>query len=150
MGESDGYFYIVQLLPEDAPLILKLGYTRSLKSRMIAYRTVCTAANILKSWQCPARYERPAITYITGGSCQTIGRETYRVDSIESAIARADAFFALSTEEKEAKAQRIKEVREQRRSLSELLQDAELWKRGKYRPRNRVDKQRMRKYAALK
>jgi len=150
MEETNGYFYIVQLLPEDAPNIIKLGYTRSIKSRMIAYHTICSAAHVIKSWQCPARWERAATAYMAGEGCQAIGRETYRARSIEEVAARGEAFFNLSTQQKEATARKYKEAIDARRTVADMARDAEQWARGEYTPRNRADLARMKRHAAIR
>lgn len=55
MPENTPVFYIVQLLPVDAPQLVKLGHTHNMAQRLAFMRTTCPPASLVKMWQCLAR-----------------------------------------------------------------------------------------------
>jgi len=92
-----GYFYIIQLHPEDLPNRLKIGYTDNLDVRQSDHRTNAPTLKLLKSWPCKRTWEEAAKASITREGCQRFGGERSEVfdGDIEAFMQRAEAFFAL-------------------------------------------------------
>ena len=92
-----GYFYIIQLHPEDLPTRLKIGYTDNLDVRQSDHRTNAPTLKLLKSWPCKRTWEEAAKASITRQGCRRFGGERSEVFDcdIQGFIDRAEAFFAL-------------------------------------------------------
>ncbi len=89
-----GYFYIIQLHPEDLPTRLKIGYTDNLDVRQSDHRTSAPTLKLVKSWPCKRTWEEAAIASITREGCRCIGGEVFDGD-VGGFIVRAEAFFAV-------------------------------------------------------
>ena len=92
-----GYFYIIQLHPEDLPIRLKIGYTDSLDVRLSDHRTNAPTLKLLKSWSCKRTWEEAAKASITREDCRRIGGDRSEVfdGDVQEFLNRAEAFFAL-------------------------------------------------------
>jgi hypothetical protein len=92
-----GYFYIIQLHPEDLPNRLKNGYTDNRDVRQSDHRTNAPTLKLLKSWPCKRTWEEAAKASITREGCRRFGGERSEVfdGDIEGFIQRAEAFFDL-------------------------------------------------------
>lgn len=60
-----GWFYIIQLLPNDLPHRIKFGYTVSIEQRIMTHRTTCPELKVLASYKIKALWERTLIDMIT-------------------------------------------------------------------------------------
>jgi len=89
-----GYFYIIQLHPEDLPTRLKIGYTDNLDVRQSDHRTNAPTLKLVKSWPCKRSWEEAAKSSITRQGCRSIGGEVFDGD-VQGFIDRAEAFFAV-------------------------------------------------------
>jgi hypothetical protein len=92
-----GYFYIIQLHPEDLPTRLKIGYTDNLDVRLSDHRTNAPTLKLLKSWPCKRTWEEAAKASITREACRRIGGDGSEVfdGNVQAFLDRAEAFFAL-------------------------------------------------------
>ena len=92
-----GYFYIIQLHPEDLPIRLKIGYTDNLDVRQSDHRTNAPTLKLLKSWPCKRTWEEAAKSSITREGCQRIGGDGSEVfdGDVQGFIDRSEAFFAV-------------------------------------------------------
>lgn len=89
-----GYFYLVQLHPDDLPNRLKIGYTDNIDVRLSDHRTSAPTLRLVKSWPCKRTWEEAAKASITRENCCLVGGEVYDGD-VQGFITRADAFFSL-------------------------------------------------------
>ena len=89
-----GYFYIIQLHPEDLPTRVKIGYTDNLDVRQSDHRTTAPTLKLLKSWPCKRTWEEGAKASVTRESCRDIGGEVFDGD-VQGFTDRAEAFFSL-------------------------------------------------------
>lgn len=94
-GETSGYFYAVQIVPELDPKRVKLGFATDPETRLSAYKTVAPSAQIVKSWPCRKRWEETIIDSITRIGCSKIGVEVYLCEDIGELIKRAESIFSL-------------------------------------------------------
>jgi len=92
-----GYFYIIQLHPEDLSIRLKIGYTDNLDVRQSDHRTISTTLKLMRLWPCNRTWEEAAKARITRQDCWRFGGERSEVfdGDIQGFIDRAEAFFAL-------------------------------------------------------
>ena len=92
-----GYFYIIQLHPEDLPTRVKIGYTDKLDVRLSDHRTNAPTLKLLKSWPCKRTWEEAAKASITREACRRIGGDGSEVfdGDVVALLDRAEAFFAL-------------------------------------------------------
>lgn len=88
-----GYFYLIQLHPDDLPNRLKIGYTDKLEVRLSDHRTSAPTLRLVKSWPCKRTWEEAAKASITRDGCRCIGGEVFDGD-MQVFVERADAFFA--------------------------------------------------------
>lgn len=93
-----GYFYIIQLHPEDLPTRLKIGYTDNLDVRQSDHRTNAPTLKLLKFWPCKRTWEEAAKASITRQGCRRFGGERSEVfdGDIQGFVDRAEAFFSLT------------------------------------------------------
>jgi hypothetical protein len=97
-----GYFYIIQLHPEDLPHRFKIGYTDNLDVRQSDHRTIAPTLKLVKSWPCKRTWEDAAKASITNDYCEHLGGEVYYGDA-QIFIDRAEAFFAIMPQPKISK-----------------------------------------------
>lgn len=89
-----GYFYLIQLIPDEVPNRFKLGYTNNLNVRLADHRTAAPTLRLIKSWSCKPTWEAAAIASITRGSTTKVGVEVYDGD-FDAFLERAESFFEL-------------------------------------------------------
>ena len=89
-----GYFYVIQLHPDDLRSRLKIGYTDNMDVRLSDHRTAAPTLRLVKSWPCKRSWEEAAKASITRGGCRCIGGEVFDGD-VREFIQRADAFFSI-------------------------------------------------------
>ncbi len=92
--DDQGFFYIIQLEPKHDPGRLKLGFSISIAERLRAHRCSAPFAAVVKSWPARRVWERAAIDCVSAGSEQ-LHTEVFRLAQIETAVERAERFFAL-------------------------------------------------------
>jgi hypothetical protein len=91
---ESGVFYLIQLEPEHDPGRFKVGFAASIVERLRQHRCSAPFATTLRKWPCRRSWERAAIDCVTF-DCEQIHTEVFRTDSIESVIARGEAFFKM-------------------------------------------------------
>ena len=89
-----GYFYIIQLLPDEIPDRMKIGYTDSLDQRLSDHRVTNPTLKLVQSWPCKRTWEHAATASITREGCTKIGGEVFQGD-MRGFIDRAEAFFVI-------------------------------------------------------
>lgn len=92
---GEGWFYIIQLIPEFNPLRVKLGFASNVQNRLQAHRTAAPTARLVKAWQCKRVWERAATDSITRKGCELIASEVFECDDLVMLANRGDEFFAL-------------------------------------------------------
>lgn len=85
----NGYFYVIQLIPDALPGRIKLGFSIDPERRLIDHKTAAPTAVLLGYWQCPRKHERRAIHAITDGCCSHVAGEVY--DAIDPDVVRGRA-----------------------------------------------------------
>ena len=95
VAETDGYFYMIRLVPELAPSRIKFGFTNSLKARLSAIHTAAPTAEIEKWWPCKRYWEKAAIDCATLSDSTLIGGEVYEFANVAAVRNRLDDFFAM-------------------------------------------------------
>lgn len=95
---DDGFFYLIQLIPEFDASRIKLGFTNDVNSRLCSHRTSSPTAVLVKIWKCKRSWERVAIESATRLGCKLISGEVYNCDSVENITRRLDDFFSIMPE----------------------------------------------------
>ena len=95
VSNGDGFFYIIQLVPDLDPLRVKLGFASCVKARLAAHRTSAPTAELVEAFPCKLIWERTAIDSITRIGCGAISKEVYSCDDLSALVGRATEFFAL-------------------------------------------------------
>ena len=90
---GDGWFYIIQLVPDLKPQRIKLGFTGNVDSRLSAHRTAAPTAKVLEAWPCRKVWEVAAIDSTTREGCAPLSGEVFDCDSLDNLIGRAQGFF---------------------------------------------------------
>jgi hypothetical protein len=92
---GDGFFYIIQLVPELEANRVKLGFATDVDSRLQSHRTAAPTAQLVKAWPCKRSWEPTAITSLTREDCELLSGEVFRVGNLDLLIERGNAFFAI-------------------------------------------------------
>lgn len=92
---GDGYFYIIQLIPELAPNRVKLGFATDVTTRLQSHRTAAPTAQVIKAWHCKRSWEIAVMASLTRIESALIANEVYECTDLPSLISRGDAFFSL-------------------------------------------------------
>lgn len=92
---GDGYFYIIQLIPELAPNRVKLGFATDVANRLQSHRTAAPTAQVIKAWHCKRSWEVAAMASLTRIESILIANEVYECDDLSSLVSRGDTFFSL-------------------------------------------------------
>lgn len=95
MDNGEGFFYIIQLVPELEPERVKLGFTCNLENRLSTHRTVAPTAKLLEKWPCHRNWELAAIASLTRENCKSLSNEVFIVQDVDMLVKRAKDFFAL-------------------------------------------------------
>jgi len=95
VNNENGYFYVIQLVPELDPKRIKLGYTNDINDRLNQHKTAAPTAKILKSWQCKRSWESTVMDSLTSNNCKHILNEVFECDDIENLIEHGNKLFLL-------------------------------------------------------
>jgi len=95
VNESQGYFYIIQLIPELAPKRVKLGFATDVDARLSAHKNTAPTATVIKTYPCMKVWEAAAISSITRVECKNIGGEVFECVNLKRMIQRAEEFFRI-------------------------------------------------------
>lgn len=96
---TDGFFYVIQVIPEFAPNRIKLGFAGNVQTRLSAHRTSAPTAVIVESWCCRRNWEYAAMDSITRTGCYRIANEVFECDDLDELVQRANDFFVLMPEQ---------------------------------------------------
>jgi len=92
---TDGFLYIVQVVPELSDTRVKLGFANNAQDRLASHRTSAPTAVLIKTWPCKRAWEVCAITSMTRTQCKLVANEVYEYDDIQGLIKRGDEFFRI-------------------------------------------------------
>lgn len=98
-NHTEGWFYIIQLIPDLDPLRVKLGFASDPDVRLQAHRTAAPTAVFVKAWSCERAWEQAAIDSVTRIGCKLIANEVFQCDDLDALIERCEAFFDLMPSE---------------------------------------------------
>ena len=73
--KSDGFFYLIQPIPEFNLNRIKLGFTKKPSRRLKEHKTVCPNAKLVKKWKCKKDDETSVIKRATSEGCTQIYTE---------------------------------------------------------------------------
>lgn len=94
LASEQGFFYVVQLQPDEHPERVKLGWSKRPSERIwqIRQHYVAESAVLLGAWPCLKRWERVLICITTYGSCEPIPyfRECFVAEDVPAVVARAE------------------------------------------------------------
>jgi hypothetical protein len=95
---GDGFFYVLQVIPELDATRVKLGFTCNMTGRLQSHRTTSPTAVFIAHWPCKKPWEIAAMASITRIECRTIGFEVFVCEDTQSLVSRGHAFFSLMPE----------------------------------------------------
>ncbi len=90
---TNGCFYVIQLVPDLDPNRVKLGFANDVMTRLSAHQTAAPTATLLKAWSCKRSWEGPIIEGVTRIGCRLISNEVYECEDLEALVKRCDEFF---------------------------------------------------------
>jgi hypothetical protein len=67
--KSEGFFYMLQPVPEFNVNRIKLGFSKKFSRRLKEHRTICPNATLIKKWKCHKDDERKTTNDATQNSC---------------------------------------------------------------------------------
>lgn len=70
--KDDGFFYMIQLIPEIDPNRIKLGFSKCLSNRILQHKCTCPNAKIIKKWKCKKDNEVPVINEVSKNNCNRL------------------------------------------------------------------------------
>lgn len=91
--QRQGYFYVIQLVPEALPDRIKIGYTDNLEKRLTEHQTAAPTAKVLASWPCKRSWDYAAMDSITREGCVLVLNEVFEGDP-EGFVRRGSEFFS--------------------------------------------------------
>jgi len=92
---DNGYFYLIQPIPEYCENRIKIGFTNSIEKRLSTYKTICPSASVLKYYPCKRTWEKAAIDSVLRSEHFKIGGiEIFEFKSVDDALSKGDEFFA--------------------------------------------------------
>lgn len=94
-SNGDGYFYVIQLIPELDPHRIKVGFASDANARLDAHRTSAPTAELVLTWPCKRCWEKSAIDCATKEGCELIRGEVFTCKDIDALVARCDTFFQI-------------------------------------------------------
>ena len=92
---TQGYFYVVQIVPELDPLRVKFGFANDAHNRLQSHRTIAPTAILVKAWPCKRQWEQAAMDCATRMGCKLIANEVFQCNNLDAVIQRCETFFAL-------------------------------------------------------
>ena len=94
--DEDGLFYIVQLLPDDLPEIIKMGFTSDIASRISNHKTCCPQLELIKTFPCKRYWEKTTIDYLAKSySLKNKGGEVFLCKDIHALVNTANQLFLV-------------------------------------------------------
>jgi hypothetical protein len=101
--KDDGFFYVIQPVPELNPNRLKLGFSRNTVYRLKQHKGVCPNAALVKRWKCRKTDEAKIRSYATQQGCQQLftninnkrcATEVFDCEDVHVVVNRIDQFFS--------------------------------------------------------
>lgn len=91
-----GYFYVLQLNPESNPNRIKLGFTVSLKNRLIPYLTSNPNAKYIEYRECRRHWEKTIIELLIHNiSYIQVGTEVFDFANINQFLIKFECLFGV-------------------------------------------------------
>jgi len=94
-SNGEGWFYIIQVIPEYNSLRVKLGFASDVQARLQAHKTSAPTATLVKAWPCKKAWERAAMDSVTRERCKLVANEVFECDDLIMLQDRGDQFFGL-------------------------------------------------------
>jgi hypothetical protein len=96
MDEPTGnMFYVIQLMPAEAPWHIKLGFSSNLENRLASYRMLCPQAHLVKVYSCPdIGAERHTLRFVEKMGFECIGGEVFRCPVLSDLLQCLDRYFS--------------------------------------------------------
>lgn len=94
-GSGQGWFYIVQVVPDLAPNRVKLGFSGNVDARLQSHKTAAPTARLVSAWPCKRIWERAIVDSVTRTGCQLLANEVFECDNVDDLVSRCEAIFAL-------------------------------------------------------
>lgn len=91
--QRQGFFYVIQLVPEVLPNRIKIGYTDNLDKRLTEHQTAAPTAKVIASWPCKRSWDYAAMDSITREGCSLVLNEVFEGDP-EGFTQRGNDFFS--------------------------------------------------------
>lgn len=95
VNNSEGWFYVIQLVPELDAKRIKLGFAGNVDARLQAHRTSAPTAELVKAWPCKRSWERAAMDCLTQNGCILIANEVFTCNDLGTLVEHGDSFFTL-------------------------------------------------------
>ena len=95
VDDRQGWFYLIQVVPDLAPYRVKLGFTNNVENRLQGHKTSAPTACLVKAWPCKRIWECAAMDSVTRIGCSLVANEVFDCNDLETMISRCDDFFAL-------------------------------------------------------
>ena len=92
---GQGWFYVIQIVPDLAPNRVKLGFSGNVDARLQAHRASAPTAYLVRMWPCKRTWERAVMDSATRTGCKLIANEVFECDDIDNLVARCGDFFSL-------------------------------------------------------
>lgn len=89
-----GVFYLIQLVPEVLPNLVKIGFADNVDRRLNEHKTAAPTAKIVKSWPCKRSWDYAARASITREGCKLVLNEVFEGD-VQGFVEHGDQFFAV-------------------------------------------------------
>jgi hypothetical protein len=105
--KDDGFFYVIQPVPELNPNRLKLGFSKKTDRRLREHKCVCPNAILVKRWKCRKTDEANIRNYATQQGCQQLftninnkrcATEVFDCEDMQLVLSRIDQFFVTQQE----------------------------------------------------
>ena len=94
-SSTNGYFYIIQVIPEFSEFRVKLGFADNVETRLSQHKTSAPSAKILNKWDCERTWEKTIIDYVLKLDHEKIGNEVFEFKDIKKLISHIDILFNI-------------------------------------------------------
>lgn len=92
---DNGFFYIIQLVPELDARRVKLGFADDVNVRLLQHRTAAPTAVLVKAWPCKRSWESTVIDALAFAGGRLILNEVYEFEDFALLVTRADQIFSI-------------------------------------------------------
>jgi len=98
-GDVGGRFYLIQIMPEEAPANITTGFTDNLPRRIMEYRTAWYTATVLHEWYARSSWERLLQDAIEAVPGITRSGEHFIITDIDAVIEQIETITKRLTPE---------------------------------------------------